>query len=765
MTKAETKPKTKRKSKDIAKSLVPVAPRDEIIEFVYEDEMKQSYLDYSMSVILSRALPDARDGLKPVHRRILYAMKEMGITPDKPYKKSARIVGQVLGLYHPHGDSSVYSAMVRLSQNYKVKIPLIDGHGNFGSIDGDSPAAMRYTEARLSEPALYLLQDLEKGVVEMKENFDASELEPVVLPALIPQLFLNGGSGIAVGMKTNIPPHNSNELIDATLHLMKKPNAKLDELLNFVLGPDYPSGGIIINADELRSIYETGQGKAVIRSKIEIEATKYGKTNLIVTEIPFTYSGSKLKLVNDIIDKVNDKRLKELTDVRDESSKDGIRILLEVQKGVDVDKLLHKIYRLTGLQEQENYQCLALVNNKPEMVGLLQYLKVFIEFQKEIYTKRFEYLLPKAQAKQELLAGLMGAIPVIESIIEVVRGSTDVKQMKACLMTGDTENITFVLKKNEKIAKAFQFTERQAQAILDMKLQKLGRLEHLQIQQEYDALSEEIAEYQEILSSEKRLMKEIQKTLMDFKKKYGEARKTVIANKETKIFQQEIPVDDLVIQLDKFGYVKRLEGAVDDKDDNVRQTFNIKSTDRLVVLTSDGIAVQLKTEDIPRAKAKDKGKPIQVLTSMKKTEAPLFVIPLSTLEKENILLVTKSGFSKRVEGTEFITNRSQIIAHKLDEGDRILFAGTVQSKQQVLLDSTEERVLRFRSEDIPLAKRNAKGVITMKLIGDCTLNTVQLVEAPNKKAEAEVEVELGGKHLLLSTIPVSKRAGAGKLIK
>lgn len=757
-----TKPKARTRTK---KSQAPILAPEVFVEFVYEDEMKQSYLDYAMSVIQARALPDVRDGLKPVHRRILYGMIEMGITPDKPHKKSARIVGQVLGLYHPHGDSSVYGALVRLSQHFKMKVPLIDGHGNFGSIDGDSAAAMRYTEARLSEQSLYLLRDLEKGLVDMVENFDASELEPVVLPALIPQLFLNGTSGIAVGMKTNVPPHNTNELIDATLHLMKKPNAKLDDLLVYVKGPDYPSGGIIINADELRSIYETGQGKAVIRSKIEVESIKSGKTNLIITEIPYSYSGSKEKLVNDIIEKVNDKRLKELTDVRDESSKDGIRILLEVQKGIDINKLLHKIYRLTGLQEAEHYQCLAIVKEKPEMLGLLQYLQEFIAFQKEIYTRRFEYLLPKAQSKQELLEGLMGAIPVIESIIEVVRGSTSVKQMKACLLTGVTDDIAFNLKKNEKTAKSFKFTERQAQAILDMRLQKLGRLEILQIQKEYDELSKEIADYQEILSSEKRLVKEIQKTLLEFKKKHGEPRKTAISNQETIIFEEEVKVDDFVIQLDKFGYVKNLEGAPDSKAENIRQTFNIKSTDRLVIFTSDGVAVQLKAEDIPRGKAKDKGKPIQALTTMNKTETPLFVLPLSMLEQQNILLVTKNGFAKRVEGIEFKTNRSQIVAHKLDAGDRILFAGVIQPKEQVLVSSQTERVLRFRSEDIPFAKRNSKGVITMKTDEGITLNTVQLVEPNDKNADKDRVVNIGGKSIVLSTIAVSKRAGVGKVIK
>lgn len=746
------------RAKSKTKETKPVTIEENIIDYPYEDEMKNSYLDYSMSVILSRALPDARDGLKPVHRRILYGMKEMGVTHEKPHKKSARIVGQVLGLYHPHGDSSVYNAMVRLSQLFKVRIPLVDGHGNFGSIDGDSPAAMRYTEARLSEQAQFLLQDLEKGLVDMKENFDASEQEPVVLPALIPQLYMNGTSGIAVGMRTNIPPHNPTELVEAVQLKLKKPKASLDDLLAIVKGPDFPTGGVIVNQKELRSIYETGEGKAIIRSKIDIEPGQYGKTNLIVTEIPFTYSGNKEKLVNDIINQVNDKKLTELTDVRDESSKDGIRIFLEVRKGVDVDKLLHKLYRITGLQAQESYQCLALVDGRPEMLGLSEYLDIFIKFQKEIYTKKYQYLLPKAHAKIELLEGLIGAIPVIESIIEVVRGSSDIKQMKDCLMTGNTEGITFNLKKNEKTAKAFQFTERQAQAILDMKLQKLGRLERLQLEQEYNALSKEIDFYEEVLSDEKKLVREINKVLNEFKKKFGNERLTDIVNQETRVFKKEVKIDDVSVQLDKFGYVKILEGAPDKTDTNVRETFEVKSNDRLVVMTSDGMAVQLKVEQIPRGKAKDKGKPLQVLTAMDKTEAPLFVYPLSVLEKETVLFMTKQGMTKRVEGKEFTTNRASIVAHKLEDEDKIMHAGLVSEKDELILESNDRRVLRFKANEIPLAKRNAKGVVAMKLKEGDYIRSSHTV-SPSKK---EASIHVLGKEIPLSEIEHSKRARTGK---
>lgn len=732
---------------------------EEITDYVFEDEMKQSFMDYSMTVITDRALPDVRDGFKPVHRRILFAMRSLGMTPDKPYKKSARIVGDVLGKYHPHGDSSIYQAMVRLSQNFRVGVPLIDGHGNFGSIDGDGAAAMRYTEARLSEEALYMLKDLEKGVVDMKENFDGSELEPVVLPATIPQLFINGVGGIAVGMNTNIPPHNVTEMIDATLFKMKKKDATLEELMQFVPAPDYPSGGTLINADEMKELYATGQGKAILRSKIDIEPGQYGKTNLIVTEIPYTYSGNKEKLVNDMIDLVIEtKKIQEISDIRDESSKEGIRIFIEVKKGVDIEKFLHKLYRLTGLQDQDSYRFIALVDGRPEYVGLSEYLDHFIKFQKEVYTKRYQYLLPKALTKRELLEGLIGAVPVIDTIIEIVRGATDVKQMKACLTNGQTDGITFSMKKHEKLASKLSFTTMQAQAILDMKLQKLGRLELLQIETELEAIRKEISFYENVLSDEKKLMKEVQKTLMEFKKKHGRPRKTVVTNKETKIYKQEVPVVDVTIQIDKFGYVKALEGSSGDSDMTIRQTLNVKSDDRLVVLTTDGMAVQLKVNDTPKAKAKERGKPLQVLTTMDKTEAPLFVEPLSSLLETQVVLVTKSGLVKRIDGKEFGTNRSSILAQKLDGGDKLSYVTTVQSGEELVLLSTADKALRFKIDEIPLAKRNAKGVVGMKL-----KDGEQIVEAYviNKMTESSLVSENG---IQFSSIEPSKRGRTGKNI-
>lgn len=732
--------------------------QEEIAEYVYEEEMKQSFMDYSMSVITDRALPDVRDGFKPVHRRILYAMRMMGVTPDKSYKKSARIVGDVLGKYHPHGDTSIYEAMVRLAQPFRVPVPLVDGQGNFGSMDGDPPAAMRYTEARLSEDAMYMLQDLEKGVVEMKENFDGSELEPIVLPSMIPQLFINGVTGIAVGMNTDIPPHNSTEMIDAALYMMKKKTATLDELMQFVQAPDYPSGGIIINSEDMREMYETGKGKVVVRSKVTTEPGQYGKTNIIIEEIPYMHSGNKEKLINDIIDMaVNTKKLPEISDVRDESS-NTVRIVIEAKKGVDVEKLLHKLYRHTGLQDQTTYRFIALVEGRPEYVGLVDYLKHFIAFQKEVYTNRYKYLLPKAENKKELLEGLIGAIPVIDAIIEVVRGAKDVKSMKKCLTSGDVSGITFNMKKNEKIAMKFAFTPIQAQAILDMKLQKLGKLEMLQVETEHKAILKEIAFYESVLSDDKKLLKEIQKTLQEYKKKFPRPRKTLVTTKETKVFKEEVKVTDVIVQIDKFNYVKALEGKADENDKTIRQTLNVKSDDKLVILTTDGMAVQLKIEDIPRAKAKDRGKPLQTLTAMKKTEAGLYVEALSQILSKTILIVTKSGMVKRVDGNEFKTNRSSILAHKLDDGDKVLIVASESEKEELILISKENRVLRFKTDEIPMAKRNAKGVVGMKLKEGDEIASAHTLSVVGK------EIVVDGNKVNVSAIERSKRARTGKTL-
>lgn len=727
---------------------------EEVVNISYEEEMKQSFMDYSMTVITDRALPDVRDGFKPVHRRILYAMRMMNLTYDRPHKKSARIVGDVLGKYHPHGDSAVYEAMVRLSQDFKVRVPLVDGHGNFGSIDGDSPAAMRYTEARLTEEALYMLQDFEKGVVEMKENFDGSEEEPVVLPALIPQLFINGTMGIAVGMNTSIPPHNPTEIIDASLHLIKKPTASLEEIMEFVKGPDYPSGGMIVNADDMRDMYESGQGTAVIRSKIKVEPGQYGKTNLIIEEIPYTFSGRKEKLINDIIDMVvNTKKLQEISDVRDESDH-SIRIIIELKKGVDAEKFLHKLYRHTKLQDSESYRFIALVDGKPEHVGLLPYLHHFLSFQKELYRKRFEYLLPKAEARRELLEGFLYAIPVMDVIIDVVRGSKDVKQMKACLTTGDTTDIEFGMKKHQKVASKFGFTPTQAQALLDMKLQRLGKLEVLHVQSEYDELIKEINFYQSVLSDERLMMKEIRKTLQSYKKKHSRERMTVVTNQKTQVYKEEVKEFDVQIQVDKFGYVKALEGGTDGDTESVRQSMIVKNTERLVAMTTDGMAVQLKVEDVPRAKGKERGKPIQALANMEKSEASVFLIPKSELLDSTLLFVTKKGRVKLIKGSEFDTNRSSVLAHRLDEGDKVLFVGKVTN--EVILVSKENKVLRFKTSGIHYLKRNSKGVTGMKLRLD---DEVQLC---HPVTDEEDRIVHSGLDLPLSDIIRTKIATYGK---
>jgi len=530
-----------------------------VVTYSYEDEMKTSFRDYATSVIVSRALPDVRDGFKPVQRRILYAMNDLGILPKTPYKKSARIVGEVIGKYHPHGDTAVYDTMVRLSQDFRMKCPLVDGHGNFGSIDGDGAAAMRYTEARLSSISNSILSDLEKNVVDYRDNYDGSEKEPVLLPTKFPQLLVNGYMGIAVGMRGNVPPHNVEEVINAFIAYTKKKNAKTKDLLKFISAPDYPTGGILINPKELKKFYETGEGRAVIRSKIELEDAPYGKTNIVVTEIPYTLSGNKTKLVNDLTLMVLNKELNELTDVRDESSKDGIRIVLEVKKGVNIDRLLEKLYSKTRLQDSESYQFLALVDGKPMTVSLSEYFYHYLEFQKEINVRKYRHMLKKSLSQKERLDGLIKAVDEIDVIVDIVRNSTTLKQMEACLTSGKTDGINFRLKKHEKEARKMRYTKKQAQSILDLKLHRLGALEVDKLKSDHKRLLKEIESYEEVLNNPKEMIRLIQKEHQAFKKNFSTPRLTKVEEKKVKKYVEKKKVKDVCVTVDRYGYIKVID--------------------------------------------------------------------------------------------------------------------------------------------------------------------------------------------------------------
>ena len=512
---------------------------ENIIQIDFAEEMKTSYRDYAMSVIIARALPDVRDGLKPVQRRILYAMSELGLAPDKPHRKSARIVGDTMGKYHPHGDSSIYDALVHMTEDYSLSIPLVDGHGNFGSIDGDGAAAMRYTEARLSFGAKTMLDNLDKNLVEFVPNFDESEKEPSVLPAMIPNLLINGTTGIAVGMATNIPPHNPTEVIDGVIAYIDRPTISIEKLMEYIPAPDFPTGGIIINKDDIPAIYQTGEGRLKVRGKVDIENGDYGRKNIIISEIPYTVAGNKAKLVESLVALMKDRVFDEIFDVRDESSKEGIRIVVEVKKDRDIQNLLNGLYKKTTLEDTYSVNLLAVKDQQPITFNLKSLIEEFVLFQEELYTKEYTHLLEKATQRLEIVNGLVRATDLIDLIIEILRGSSSVKQAKACLISGDTSDIKFKSAQSKKIAATLDFTERQADAILSMQLSKLIGLEIIKLHEEADQLTSYIAEYQHVLSDKKELHKIIKGRLREYKKLFASPRKTQLINTQNEGYVEE----------------------------------------------------------------------------------------------------------------------------------------------------------------------------------------------------------------------------------
>ena len=637
--------------------------QDNIIQLDFSEEMKTSYRDYAVSVIRARALPDVRDGLKPVQRRILYAMKELGLSPDKPHRKSARIVGDTMGKYHPHGDSSIYDALVHMTEEYSLNLPLVDGHGNFGSIDGDGAAAMRYTEARLSPAAMTMLDNLEKGLVEFDPNFDESEKEPQVLPAMVPNLLINGTTGIAVGMATNIPTHNPGEVIDAVIACMDRPGISVQKLMDYIPGPDFPTGGIITNASELANIYETGEGKIKVRAKTVIEKGDNGRTNIVITEIPYTVSGNKTKLVESISGLMKDKVFDEIYDVQDVSSKEGIRIVIEVKKDRDVQNLLNGLYKKTQMEDTYGVNLLAIRDGEPHTFNLKSMIEEFILFQEDLYTKEYKFLCAKAKKRLEVVAGLMKATDVIDLIIEILRGSSSVKQAKSCLIEGKTEGIRFKTEGAEEQAKTLLFTEIQADAILSMQLSKLIGLEILKLHEENETLLKNIEEYEKILSDTKELYKVIKTRLRSYKKMFARERRTELTDDVAKAYVEEVKVEDVCICLDRFGYAKCLDAAAfgrasDDAKKEFAQVVMMKSTDKLCLFTNKGNMHQIKCDKIPRCKMRDKGTLVHNLCKMTNDEDALLYISFEQLFEFMLFFSTKSGFVKLVSGAEFGTRSS-----------------------------------------------------------------------------------------------------------
>ena len=672
---------------------------EQIIKTEYSEVMQKSYIDYAMSVICARALPDARDGLKPVQRRVLYAMDQLGLSHDKPHRKSARIVGDTMGKYHPHGDSSIYETLVVLAQQFKKGMALVDGHGNFGSIEGDGAAAMRYTEAKLQKftEDVYLA-DLNKDVVDFVPNFDETEKEPQVLPVRVPNLLVNGAEGIAVGMTTNIPTHNLGEVVDAVIAYMDKNSITTEELMKIIPGPDFPTGGIVANKSDLPKIYETGTGKIKLRGKLEFEKGKgREKDKLVVTEIPYTMIGTGIsKFISDVIDLVETKKTNDIVDISNASNKDGIRIVLELKKGADVEKLTNMLYKKTKLEDTFGVNMLAIADGRPEVMGLKQIIKYSVDFQYELATRKYTTLLNKALEQKEVKEGLIKATNIIDLIIEIIRGCQSQKQVKDCLVNGNTEGIKFKNPESALLAGNLSFTERQAQAILDLRLAKLIGLEIMALQKEYEELVNQIADYEEILNSKRAMTNAIKKDLRAIKKEYNRPRRTLIEDGKEAVFDENAFVEqEVVFVQDKFGYAKLLEPAAFDRNiesvtANNKYYFNCMNTDTICIFTDNGNVHQIKVQNIPTKKVREKGVPIDNLGNYSSQgENIIALMSFDMIKDKKLLFTTKNGMIKLVDGSEFETNRKTVAATKLGKDDELVSVVITRVSEKEVVEDTE----------------------------------------------------------------------------
>ena len=736
-----------------------------IIRTEYSELMQKSYIDYAMSVIIARALPDVRDGLKPVQRRTLYDMYELGIRYDKPYRKSARIVGDTMGKYHPHGDSSIYDALVVMAQDFKKGLPLVDGHGNFGSIEGDGAAAMRYTEARLQKVTQEAyLADLDKNVVDFMPNFDETEKEPVVLPVKVPNLLVNGAEGIAVGMATSIPPHNFGEVIDGVIAYMKNPDITTAEMMQYIPGPDFPTGGIIANKDDLPAIYESGIGKIKIRGKIEIEKGKGGKDRMVITEIPYTMIGANIgKFLNDIYGLVESKATSDITDITNQSSKEGIRIVLELKKGADIEALENLLYKKTKLEDTFGVNMLAVADGRPETMGVVPIIRHHVKFQYEIATRKYQTLLAKEQDKKEIQEGLIRACNVIDLIIEILRGSRNIKDAKACLTDGNTDHITFKNPSSKIMAQQLNFTDRQAQAILEMRLYKLIGLEIEALMKEHDETLENIAKYEDLLEHRSSMAKVIIKELTAFKKAYGKERRTVIDNlKEAVVVAKKIEEQDVVFLMDRFGYAKIVDVSVYERNKEAanaeyKHIFTCKNTDKICIFTDKGQMHLLKVLDLPYGKFRDKGTPIDNLCNYdSKEENFVYLASLEQVSTHRILFGTKYAMIKVVDGMEFVVAKKTTAATKLGDEDEVLTVCPLEENDTLVMASKKDMFLRIDCALIPQKKKGAVGVRGMKLAAGDELKEIHVLHEGEEK-----EVEVKGKPVALHRLHVGNRDTKG----
>ncbi len=736
----------------------------QIIKTEYSDIMRKSYIDYAMSVIVARALPDARDGLKPVQRRTLYDMYELGIRYDRPYRKCARIVGDTMGKYHPHGDASIYDALVVMAQDFKKGLPLIDGHGNFGSIEGDGAAAMRYTEARLQKVTqMAYLSDLDKNVVDFVPNFDETEQEPAVLPVRIPNLLVNGAEGIAVGMATNIPPHNLGEVVDAAIAYLKNPNISLERLMKLIQGPDFPTGGVVTNQEDLLEIYRTGTGKIKIRGQIEVEKAKGGRQKLVIKDIPYTMMGANIgKFLNDVYSLVETKKTNDIVDIVNESSKEGIRIVLELRRGADVEHLTNMLYKKTKLQDTFGVNMLAVANGRPETMGLKEILEHYADFQYDLATRKYNYLLDREMEKKEIQEGLIEACNVIDLIIEILRGSANIQDVRACLTTGRTDGIQFKSQESKEQAAGLHFTEKQATAILEMRLYKLIGLEIEALQREHDETLRKIASYLDILNSHSAMNEVLISELRSIKKEFAAPRKTHISNIADVVYEEkkieEMPV---IFVMDRFGYAKTIDVATFERNietvtKEYRYVLKVMNTGFVGIFTNTGFLHRIKIQDLPAGKLKDKGTPIDNVSHYDSgTESVLSVESMSGLPDSQLLFVTRHGFVKLVDGAEFQVAKRTVAASKLSENDELLLVSKVSGTEHVVLQSEGGYFLRFPLSEIPAKKKTAIGVRGMKLGDKDSLQAAYVL------TDSDVVVTYKERQVHINRLQISKRDNKG----
>lgn len=737
---------------------------DTIIKTDYTEVMQQSYIDYAMSVIVSRALPDVRDGLKPVQRRTLYDMLQLGVKYDKPFRKSARIVGDTMGRFHPHGDSSIYEALVVMSQEYKKGSPLVEGHGNFGSIEGDGAAAMRYTEARLQKiTQKAFLADLDKNVVDFIPNFDQNEEEPEVLPVRVPNLLINGAEGIAVGMATSIPPHNLAEVIEGAKQFIKNPDITTKELLQYVKGPDFPTGGIVINKEELLSMYETGNGKIKVRGKVELVKGKNGKESLVITEIPYTMVGAGIgKFLNDVANLVENRVTTDIVDISNQSGKDGIRIVLELKKNADSKRIEQMLYKKTKLEDTFGMNMLTVADGRPEVLGLREYYSHFAKFQFSIMKRKYETLLKESVKKKEVQEGLIRAYDVIDLIIEILRGSKQLKQAKDCLMFGKTDGIEFRKKTSEKDAKKLNFTELQAMAILEMKLYRLIRLELEVLEKEYEKTKKDIATFEDILQNESSMRNLILKELEQFKKEFGVERRTKIDNQKEAVFEEKVEEMELVALVDRLGYIRTVDSATYERNQEVLQEENKyiifgKNTEKLCFFTDIGLLHSIKMSDLPYGKLRDKGVPLDNLCQYEsEKERFLCFASEEQLQENNLLFLTKNGMVKIVEGTEFSVTKKVVQGTKLGEGDQLVSVSLLGEEQQLVLQTKNGYFSRYLVEEIPMKKKTALGVKGISLGDKDEVEQGLLVQG-----QAKENILYDDKEVSVTRIKLGKRDGKG----